>query len=382
VIPLTRPEVGEPEVAAVRRVISSRWLTQGPEVAAFEQDFAGFVGAPHACAASSGSAALLLALLAVGAGPGREVVTVSHSFIATTDAIRMTGATPVFVDIDPGTYNMDPALVEAALAPETAAILCVHQLGMPSDLGAILVVAERHAIPVVEDAACAAGSEILAHGSWERIGRPHGAAACFSFHPRKLLTTGDGGMVVTADSEVDGRVRRLRVHGMNVAAHTRHESPTVSFETYSEPGFNHRLTDLQAAVGRVQIGRLPAAVTRRRELAVRYADLLSDVPRVSAPVEPPWARSNWQSYCVRLDDELDQLVVMQRLLDEGVASRRGVMCAHREPAYPPGTWRRGSPSLAHSEAAQDRGVILPLYPEMTEAEQDIVVHALGKACAS
>jgi perosamine synthetase len=381
-IPLTRPDVGEPELEAVQRVLSSRWLTQGPEVAAFEHEFAAFVSAPYACAVSNGSAALMLALRAVGAAPGREVVTVSHSFIATTDAIRMTGATPVFVDIEPATFNMDPELIEATLSPQTAAILCVHQSGMPCDLDATLTIAEQHDVPVVEDAACAAGSEILWRDRWERIGRPHGAVACFSFHPRKLLTTGDGGMVTTADPEIDGRVRRQRVHGMNVAAHERHESPTVSFETYSEPGFNHRLTDLQAAIGRVQIDRLPAAVTRRQELAARYAELLYDVPAVRPPVEPGWARSNWQSYCVRLADGLDQRTVMQRLLDLGVASRRGVMCAHREPAYPPGTWRCGSPSLAHSEAAQDQGVILPLYPQLTDEQQDCVVRALGRACRS
>jgi dTDP-4-amino-4,6-dideoxygalactose transaminase len=382
VIPLTRPEVGDAELEALQRVISSRWLTQGPEVAAFEQEFGEFVGAPFACAVSSGSSALTLALRAVGVEPGSEVVTVSHSFIATADAIRMTGATPVFVDIDAATYNMDADQIDAAVSPQTAAILCVHQLGMPCDVDAILATAKRRGVPVVEDAACAAGSEILWRDRWERIGAPHGAVACFSFHPRKLLTTGDGGMVTTADPEIDGRVRRMRVHGMNVAAHTRHEAPTVSFETYAEPGFNHRLTDLQAAIGRVQIGRLPAEVARRRELAGRYAHLLRELPTVFTPAEPPWARSNWQSYCVRLADGLDQRVVMQRLLDVGIASRRGVMCAHRERAYPSGTWRSGSAALANSEAAQDRGVILPLYGQMTDEQQDCVVRALDRACAS
>ena len=392
-IPLTRPDVGAPELEALEHVIASGWLTQGPEVVEFENAFARFVGAPYACAVASGSAALMLALRAVGAAPGREVVTVSHSFIATADAIRLTGARPVFVDIEDDTYNIDPALVEAALSPQTAAVLCVHQLGMPCRLDAILTVAAHHGLPVVEDAACAAGSEIRWRRRWERIGRPHGVAACFSFHPRKLVTTGDGGMITTADPTIDERVRRWRVHGATVPAHDRHEAPTVRLERYPEPGFNYRLTDLQAAIGRVQLERLPAAVARRRELAQRYARLLGQVPGVSAPVEPPWARSNWQSYCVRLADHLEQRVVMQRLLDLGVASRAGVMCAHREGAYPRGSWRCGSAAadcgcaagtcraLARSERAQARSVVVPLFAQMTEQQQDCVVRALAVACA-
>jgi perosamine synthetase len=358
-------------------VLASGWLTQGPEVEAFEHEVAGFVGAPHACAVSSGSAALLLALEAVGVGPGSEVVTVSHSFIATVDAVRLAGATPVYVD--PATFNIDPTLVEPALSSRTAAVLCVHQMGMPADLTALLEITDRHGLPLVEDAACAAGAEIHWRGGWERVGRPRGAAVCFSFHPRKLLTTGDGGMVTTTDAAVDGAIRRRRSHGMSVPAHDRHVAGGVRFETYDEPGFNFRMSDLGAAVGRVQLRRLDHEVARRRVLADRYRSLLAGVAGVTAPVEPAWARSNWQSWCVRLDDRLEQRHVMERLLDAGVASRRGVMCAHRERAYPPGTWRPGS-QLANGEAAQDRCVLLPLYGAMTDADQDVVVAALAEAC--
>ena len=200
---------------------SSGWVTQGPEVAAFEREFAAYVGAPHACAVSNCTTALHLALLAVGVGPGDEVVTVSHSFIATANAIRYCGATPVFVDIEPETFNIDPALDRAgAIATATRAILCVHQLGMPCDLAAHRrASADGRGLPVVEDAACAVGSEIRWDGRWERIGRPHGDVACFSFHPRKLLTTGDGGMITTADAEWDARFRLWRQHGMSVPGH-------------------------------------------------------------------------------------------------------------------------------------------------------------------
>src|SRR5262245_1718886 len=190
-IPITAPWLDEQELAAVARPLKSGWLTQGPEVAAFEKEFAEWVGAAHACAVSNCTTALHLALLALGVGPGDEVITVSHSYIATATSIRYCGATPVFIDIEPATLNMDPTVIEAAITPRTRAILCVHQIGMPCDLGAILPAAHARGIPVIEDAACAIGSEILWAGEWLRIGRPLGDIACFSFHPRKVITTGD-----------------------------------------------------------------------------------------------------------------------------------------------------------------------------------------------
>jgi perosamine synthetase len=393
-IPVARPWIGEREAAAARRVLLSGWVTQGPEVAALESEFAAFVGAPHACAVSSGTTALHLALVGVGVEPGDEVVTVSHSFIATANAVRYCGATPVFVDIEPASFNINPGLVDAALGPRTRAILCVHQLGMPCDLTSLVGIAGRRGIPVVEDAACAVGSEIRADSGWERIGRPRGRVACFSFHPRKLLSTGDGGMLTTADADLDRRFRLLRQHGMDTSDRARHLASTVTFESYATVGYNYRLTDIQAAIGREQLARLPEAIERRRALASRYAELLADVAGLVPPAEQAWARSNFQSYGVRLPDGCDQRLVMQQLLDEGIATRRGVMCAHREPAYArepwtcvPGTTRcpcgaDGCRRLRASEEAQDRSIQLPLYHDLSDEDQQKVVRALRRACVT
>ena len=380
-IPITKPVLGEREAEAARRAILSGWVTQGPEVAAFEREFAAVVGAPQACAVSSCTTALHMALVACGVAAGDEVVTVSHSFIATANAIRYCGATPVFVDVDLDTFNMDASQLEAAIGPRTKAILAVHQLGMPCDLEAAMQVARLHHLPVIEDAACAIGSEIRWNGTWERIGRPHGHIACFSFHPRKLLSTGDGGMLTTTDPDLDRRFRLLRHHGMSVPDTVRHQSSEVTFEEYPIVGFNYRLTDIQAAIGREQLERLPSLVARRRQLAERYQSAFRARPAITVPVEPAWARSNWQSYAIRVPRGR-QRGVMQALLDEGIATRRGVMNAHREAAYPEGTWRVApGQRLDRSEEAQDTAIMLPLFHDLQDVDQGRVIDAVIRASA-
>ena len=378
-IPIARPLMGEQEAEAARRVILSGWITQGPEVAAFEREFAEFVGAPHACAVSNCTTALHLALLVAGVTAGDEVITVSHSYIATANAIRYCGATPVFVDIDPATYNIDPALIEPAITPRTKAILVVHQIGMPCDLQRIVPMARQHGLPLIEDAACAIGSEILWDNEWQKIGRPHGDVACFSFHPRKVISTGDGGMLTTGNPEWDKQFRLLRQHAMSVPDIVRHGSAQVIFESYPTVGYNYRMTDIQAAVGREQLKRLPAIVAERRALAARYHRLLAGIDGLALPHEPAWARSNWQSYSVRLARTVDQRAVMQALLDEGISTRRGIMCSHREPAYLDLPNRH---SLQNSECIQDECVLLPLFPGLTTQDQDRIAGALKEFCSS
>jgi perosamine synthetase len=380
-IPIMKPWLDHCEAEAAARPIGRGWVTQGPEVAAFEQEFAAFVGTPYACAVSNCTTALHLALLAVGVQSGDEVITVSHSFIATASAIRYCNAIPVFVDIDRDTFNIDPARIEEAISPRTKAILVVHQMGLPCYLKQILAIAHQRSLPVIEDAACAVGSEILWGGEWQKIGRPHGDVACFSFHPRKLLTTGDGGMLTTARKDYDAKLRLWRQHSMSVPDTVRHSASKVVFEEYPEVGFNYRLTDIQAAVGREQLKKLPEVIARRRALAHRYCELLADVPGLILPREPDWARSNWQSFCVRLSPEWDQTEAMQFLLDQGVSTRRGIMCAHRERAYPQGSWRSHGP-LHQSEEAQDHCMILPLFHQLTEADQERVASALKAMVAT
>jgi len=377
-IPVARPTLGEEEAAAARRAILSGWVVQGPEVEAFEQEFATLVGAPLAVACSSGTAALHLALLALDLKPGDEVITVSSSFIATANAVRYVGATPVFADVELETGNLNPDLLEAAITPRTRAVLAVHQLGMPCDLGRILTSAQRHNLPVVEDAACAIGSEIrLAGGDWEPIGRPRGLLATFSFHPRKVITTGDGGMVTGRDPEIMARLARLRTHAMSLSTAERHGSGKVRFEQYPEVGYNYRLSDIQGAVGREQLKRLPGLVSARRRLAARYRDELSGQPHLILPQEPDFARANWQSFWIILQDDapLSQVELMQALLARGIHTRRGVMCAHREPAYRDLPLRQPLPV---SERIEDRGVVLPLYPGLGEADQGRVIAALAE----
>ncbi|WP_375422878.1 DegT/DnrJ/EryC1/StrS family aminotransferase [uncultured Friedmanniella sp.] len=364
------PYLGEEEVAAVTEVLRSGWVAQGPRVAAFERAFAEAMQAEYAVAMSSCTTALHLALEVVGVGAGNEVVVPSFSFIATTNAVRYVGATPVFADVDLTTGNLTAETVAAALSERTRAVVVVDQGGVPVDLDAIRAVCDPRGVTVVEDAACGAGSTYR--------GRPVGAGAeiaAWSFHPRKILTTGEGGMITTSRPEWAARSRKLREHAMSVSAADRHGQVLAPPESYDEVGYNFRMTDLQAAVGIVQLGRLPEIVDRRRALAATYAKQLDEVAGLRAVGDPPWGTSNFQSYWIEIEPPFpitrDELLV--RLADADVSARRGIMSTHRQPPYvslaAPG-------SLSVTERLSDNTLILPLFHQMDETQQSRVVDVL------
>jgi dTDP-4-amino-4,6-dideoxygalactose transaminase len=378
-IPIAKPMLGEAEANAAHAAVLSGWVSQGPQVAAFEAEFAALVDAPYACAVSNCTTALHLACRAVGVRRGDEVITVSHSFIAGANAIRQCGAIPIFVDIEEGGFNIDPQAVTKAITGRTKAILCVHQIGMPCDLSALSKIAWNHGLALIEDAACAIGSEISIGDAWKMIGSPQGDVACFSFHPRKVLTTGEGGMLTTRKECHDARFRLWRQHGMSISDTARHVSQQVDFESYPVRGYNYRMTDIQAAIGRVQLARLPGIVESRRRIAALYTTLLSACDGVKPPAEPTWARSNWQSYCVELDADIDQRQLMQFMLDHGVTTRRGIMCMHLEESQMDLPLRH---PLARSKRARDHSVLLPLYAHMTEDDVYAVSDGLSAGIAA
>lgn len=369
-IPITQPCLGEEEIEAVAQAIRSGWVAQGPLVAKFEAALAERLGVAHVVATSNCTTSLHITLLCAGIKPGDEVIVPSFTFIATANAVLYVGATPIFVDIDPRTYNMDPALIEAAITPRTRAIIPVDQIGLAAELDAVNEIARRHDLQVIEDAAPALGATYR--------GRPVGAISpitCFSFHPRKSITTGEGGAITTNNGDVAAKARVLRSHGASVSDLARHNANTVTIEQYELLGYNYRMTDIQAAIGTAQLRKLDGILARRRELAERYNQLLAPIEGVTAPFAPEYAPHTYQSYCVHLNPEVcaPREVVMERMLAQRIATRRGVMAIHEEPYY---VERFGRVSLPVTEAATRQTLLLPLYADMSEEQQDRVVDAL------
>ena len=373
-INVMQPWLGPEEIAAVTEVLTSGWVAQGPRVAAFEAEFARIQQAQHAVATSSCTSALHLALIVAGVGRGDDVVVPSFSFIATANASAYVGARPVFADVDRATGNLTAETVAAVLTERTRAVIVVDQGGVPADLDAIRALTDPRGIVVVEDAACGAGSTYR--------GRPVGAGAdvtAWSFHPRKIITTGEGGMLTTSRADWAERARRLREHSMSVSAATRHASVLAPSEEYVEVGYNYRMTDLQAAVGIVQLGRLPAIVARRREIAASYSKQIADIPGLRPVEDPAWGTCNFQSYWVEALPEypLDREGVLAHLAAADISARRGIMAAHRQPAYA----GNAHGPLPVTEHLTDTTFILPVFHQLSESDQARVVDVLRTAAA-
>ncbi|HKB09905.1 MAG TPA: DegT/DnrJ/EryC1/StrS family aminotransferase [Vicinamibacterales bacterium] len=373
-IPLTRPQFDDAEARAVAEVLASGWVSQGPKVASFEESFAARVGARYGVATTSCTTALHLALLLAGVGPGDEVICPSYSFIATANAIRYAGATPVFADIEPDTWNLDADDALRRVTPRTRAVLPVHQVGLAADLDRFAAFAAR-GIAIVEDAACGIGALYK--------GRPVGSSgnlSCFSFHPRKTISVGEGGMLMTDDPDIAARARRLRSHGASISDHARHQTGGLVAEEYREIGYNYRMTDVQAAIGLMQLTKLDAFLAGRRAIARRYDEAFAALPAIQTPARPQYAEHAYQSYavCLTPQSRIDRDSLMRGLVDAGVSCRRGIAPAHLEPVYRDSG---GRCPLPVTERVAAQSVFLPIFPALARDDQQRVIDAVCRLVA-
>lgn len=371
-IPIAKPYLTIDEAQSAYQTILSGWVTQGPKVLEFEEHFARYVGSEYAVAVSNCTTALHLAMIIAGIGEGDEVICPSLSFIATANAIRYAGAVPVFAEVG-NDYNLDLTSARALISSKTKAILLVHQIGMPADIYGFKKLCDERNLVLIEDAACAAGSSYKG----KKIGS-HSGLVCFSFHPRKVITTGDGGMITTSNREFYDRLTRLRQHGMSINDRERHLSKKVLLEEYGELGYNYRMTDIQASVGIKQLEKLDWLIEERRKIAHCYSEAFKNNVFFRLPFENEDCLSNFQSYSVFLKDNspVSRDTLMQKLLDHGISTRRGIMCTHREKAY--SAWNLNG-KLPVSEKLSDQSILLPLYVPMREREINYVIESLLKA---
>lgn len=367
-IPLVQASLGERELAAVAEVFGSDWTAgQGPRGKALERELAERFGVAGAVALSSCAAALHLSMLALGVRPGDEVIVADYTFPAPAHAARYVGATPVFADVRAGTGTIDPQAVRDLITPRTVGVIAVDTVGMPADYAELQAIADRHGLFLIEDAACAVGATYR--------GRPAGALApiaCLSFHGRKGITSGEGGAFLTQDPELAAKVRLGSSFGIG-SIFDRARVVGLPIPVFTEIGYNYKLSDIAAAILRVQLGRIEELLDRRRLIAARYDDLLEDEPLATAPRVPADRTHAWQSYLVTLDPGVDRAAVAAELRGQGIGCGHGTWASHLEPAYQSGQSCPVSADLARRQLA------IPMHAELVPEQAERVVQALRKA---
>lgn len=382
-IPLSKPYFDGTELTEIQATLESGWVTQGPRIARFEQSVSSYVGAQHAVATSNCTTAMHVAWLILGIGKGDEVLCPSYSFIASANAIRHAEAEPVFIDIQKQTLNLDPELTRQAIIQnyeklvnkktgrKLKAVLLVHQIGLPCDLHAFEEIAKEFGLVLVEDAACAIGSEY----NGKKIGNS-GNICAFSFHPRKVVTTGEGGMLTLSSKELEAKARIFRAHGMSISDLDRHNSASTTFEQYEVVGYNYRMTDIQASIGIRQMTVLDEILAKRQCVGDKYREAFRHLEHLSV-IEPAKFISKWnhQSFPIRLSGPLKSYrnEMMEELHKSGVSTRRGIPPIHLEPIYKNGL------HLPNTEEVSETSIFLPIFAQMTDREIDHVVDKVTEA---
>jgi len=365
-VPLLRPYFGSEELEEIRKVLESGWVSQGPKVREFEEMVADYIGIKHAIAVTNCTCALHLSLLGLEIGEGDEVLVADYTFPASAHAVLYCGASPVFVDVDPRTYNIDPEEIEAKITDKTKAIMPVHTFGQPAEMGRIMEIAHEHDLGVVEDAACALGAKCR-----DRFAGTIGDLGCFSFHARKGITTGEGGMVVTDNSDYADNVRHLSVFGMT-AAWDRERNDRLAIPEFQDVGYNYKMSDITAAVGVAQMRRIGEIIKRKQELASHWDERLGEMKQIVPPSVAEGMEHVYQSYISLVDKSINRDNLIERMAKEGIQTQIGTYSCHIQPVY------RARDRCPRSFDIYTRALALPMYYSLTEADIDLAAEALRR----
>lgn len=372
-IPLLKPWLGKEEVEAAEEVILSGWISQGQKVIEFENAVAHYVGAKYAVATNSCTSSLHLALQLSGIRSDDQVICPSFTCMATANAIHHTGAIPYFAEIDPKTYNLSPEAVEESITLKTKAILLVHQIGLPADRDTFVEIAKKYDLVLIEDAACSFGATYKG----KKVGGL-GSPTAFSFHPRKMITTGEGGMITTNDSDLVEKARMLRATGASISDLERHKAKGVLVQKYEQVGYNYRMTDIQAAIGLVQMKKIEAMLEQRNKQAHIYNQALAEIEEIDPPFVPDYATHAYSSYliCLNSKAKISRDELLQKMANKGISCRVGIQPLHLEPFYKD-SYRENQFYI--SEKAAARTMFLPIFPGLTGSEQSYIIQVLKQS---